>query len=114
MANCTEYDLRKWHLASIRLLLLVLLALLTLVLPRCGKGKKAGTDEIRVGVVLPISGREAKPGQYQREGIELAIHQINQSGGILVKERGKKLSVKEVFCCYYYFQPGLSIYFRDS
>ena len=97
MASCTECDLRKWHSVSIRLLLLVLLALLTLILPTCGKGKKAGTDEIRVGVVLPISGREAKPGQYQREGIELAIHQINQGGGILVKELGKKLSVKEVF-----------------
>jgi len=97
VASCTECDLRKWHSVSIRLLLLVLLALLTLILPTCGKGKKAGTDEIRVGVVLPISGREAKPGQYQREGIELAIHQINQGGGILVKELGKKLSVKEVF-----------------
>jgi len=97
VASCTECDLRKWHSVSIRLLLLVLLALLTLVLPGCGKGKKAGTDEIRVGVVLPISGREGKPGQYQREGIELAIHQINQSGGILVKELGKKLPVKEVF-----------------
>jgi len=97
VASCTECDLRKWHSVSIRLLLLVLLALLTLVLPGCGKGKKAGTDEIRIGVVLPISGREAKPGQYQREGIELAIHQINQSGGILVKELGKKLPVKEVF-----------------
>ena len=97
MATCIECDLRKWHSVSIRLLLLVLLALLTLVLPGCGKGKKAGTDEIRIGVVLPISGREAKPGQYQREGIELAIHQINQSGGILVKELGKKLPVKEVF-----------------
>ncbi|MBV8199022.1 MAG: amino acid ABC transporter substrate-binding protein [Acidobacteria bacterium] len=52
---------------------------------------------ITIGVVLPISGREAKPGQYQREGVELAIHEINQAGGILVKKLGKKLQVKEVF-----------------
>jgi branched-chain amino acid transport system substrate-binding protein len=52
---------------------------------------------ITVGVVLPISGREAKPGQYQREGVELAIHEINQAGGIFVKKLGKKLQVKEVF-----------------
>jgi len=74
----------------------LLFAVLILVLPGCGKGK-TGTNEIAIGVVLPISGREAKPGQYQREGIELAIHQINQSGGILVKQLGKKLPVKEVF-----------------
>jgi branched-chain amino acid transport system substrate-binding protein len=53
--------------------------------------------EIPVGVVLPITGREAKPGQYQKEGIELAIRQINQKGGIYVKELGKKLPVKETF-----------------
>jgi branched-chain amino acid transport system substrate-binding protein len=75
---------------------LILLAL-TAVLLGCGKGKKVGTNEIVVGVVLPITGREAKPGQYQREGIELAIHQINQNGGIFVKELDKKLPVKEVF-----------------
>ncbi len=57
----------------------------------------AGPGEIRVGVVLPISGREAKPGQYQREGIELAIHQINQAGGIPVRESGRRLPVREVF-----------------
>jgi len=67
------------------------------VLPGCGKGNKAGTNEIAVGVVLPITGREAKPGQFQREGIELAIQQINQNGGIFVRELDKKLPVKEVF-----------------
>ena len=51
-------------------------------------------NEIKIGVVMPITGREAKPGQYQKEGIELAIKQINDSGGIMVKEYGKKLPVK--------------------
>ena len=54
-------------------------------------------DSITVGVVLPITGKEAKPGQYQKEGIELAIKQINDAGGIFVKDKGKKLPVKEVF-----------------
>jgi branched-chain amino acid transport system substrate-binding protein len=67
-----------------------------LVLPGCGKGGKS-TDEIRIGVVLPITGREAKPGQYQREGYELAMKQINDGGGIMVKSKGKKLPIKEVF-----------------
>jgi branched-chain amino acid transport system substrate-binding protein len=68
----------------------------------CGPGgpapaRGAGPAEIVVGVVLPITGREAKPGQYQREGVELAIRQINQAGGIMVKEAGKKLPIREVF-----------------
>jgi len=84
---------KKWYSLSVGLLFLALLA----VLPGCGKAGKGGPNEIAVGVVLPITGREAKPGQYQREGIELAIHQINQGGGIFVKELGKKLPVKEVF-----------------
>jgi branched-chain amino acid transport system substrate-binding protein len=60
-------------------------------------GQKENASEITIGVVLPITGREAKPGQYQREGIELAIRQINKSGGIPIKQFGKKLPIKEVF-----------------
>ena len=56
----------------------------------------AQTD-IGIGVVMPITGREAKPGQYQREGIELAIKQINDSGGIYIKSLKKKLPIREVF-----------------
>ncbi len=61
------------------------------------QGSKPAADEIRIGVVMPITGREGKPGQYQREGIELAIKQINQKGGIFVKELNKKLPIKEIF-----------------
>jgi branched-chain amino acid transport system substrate-binding protein len=80
---------------SYSLFTLSLLAI-AFALPGCGKGGKSG-DEIRVGVVLPITGREAKPGQYQREGIELAMKRINDGGGIMVKSKGKKLPIKEIF-----------------
>lgn len=68
-----------------------------LVLLAAGLGTLAvqAQNTITVGVVMPITGREGKPGQYQKEGIELAIKQINDAGGIMVK--GKKLPVKEVF-----------------
>lgn len=56
-----------------------------------------GGDTITIGVVLPITGKEGKPGQYQKEGIDLAIKQINDAGGIFVKDKGKKLPVKTVF-----------------
>ena len=73
-----------------------LLAALAVILPGCGKGGKSG-NEIRVAVVMPITGREAKPGQNQSEGIELAIKQINDAGGIFVKSKGKKLPIHEIF-----------------
>jgi branched-chain amino acid transport system substrate-binding protein len=56
---------------------------------------RAVAQDVTIGVVMPTTGREAKPGLYQKEGIELAIKQINDKGGLNVK--GKKLHVKEVF-----------------
>lgn len=76
-------------------ILAIAVSALVLLLPTWGQDKAA--EEIRIGVVMPITGREAKPGQYQREGIELAIKQYNDGGGILLKSRGKKLPIKEIF-----------------
>src|SRR5947209_7019277 len=63
----------------------------------CNRGPSTGGDAILIGVVLPTTGREGKPGQYQKEGIELAIKKINDGGGVFVKEKDKKLPLKEVF-----------------
>lgn len=52
-------------------------------------------NEIKLGVVMPTTGREGKPGTYQKEGIELAIKQINDAGGVQVGN--KKIPIKEVF-----------------
>jgi branched-chain amino acid transport system substrate-binding protein len=84
---------RRNYVAS---LTFAIITIFTLLVPGCGKNAKSG-DEIRIGIVLPITGREAKPGQNQREGIELAIRQINDGGGIMVKDKGKKLPIKEIF-----------------
>jgi branched-chain amino acid transport system substrate-binding protein len=79
------------------------LAIFALAAAGCGRlgpsaaAAPAPAAPITIGVVLPITGREAKPGQYQREGIELAIHQINQAGGIPVRSLGRKVQVREVF-----------------
>lgn len=73
---------------------LLLVAAVAGLFSGCKKGGGGG-DVITLGVVLPITGREGKPGQYQREGIELAIKQINDKGGLTVN--GKKLQLKEVF-----------------
>ena len=76
-----------------RTALLASLAAAPLVAPASAQ---AQTD-IPIGVVMPITGREAKPGQYQREGIELAIKQINDGGGVYIKSLKKKLPIREVF-----------------
>lgn len=73
------------------------LIVLSLIVSVFGIVSAAAQDSITIGVVLPTTGGEAKPGQYQKEGVELAIKQINDKGGIFVKEKGKKLPIKEVF-----------------
>jgi branched-chain amino acid transport system substrate-binding protein len=73
---------------------LITLAVLAASLYSLPAQAQAG-DTITLGVVLPTTGREGKPGTYQKEGIELAIKQINDKGGISVK--GKKYKIKEVF-----------------
>jgi branched-chain amino acid transport system substrate-binding protein len=89
MTNSVSLGNRRWTAAL--LLVAGSIALLAGVVPA---GAQAG-DTITLGVVMPISGREGKPGQYQKEGVELAIKQINDQGGISVK--GKKYQIKEVF-----------------
>ena len=60
-----------------------------------GIRRSSAQSEIKIGVIMPITGREGKPGTYQREGIQLAMKQINDAGGLQVGN--KKLPVKEVF-----------------
>ena len=80
---------RRWTVFTL------LLTALTVFLAVNGSATPAAEDTISVGVVLPITGREGKPGQYQKEGIDLAIKKINDAGGVSVK--GKKFLLKEVF-----------------
>jgi len=81
--------------------LLILLVVLALALT--GSWWTGGTtaqaaacpDEIRVGLVFPMTGREGRPGTYQVEGVKLAMEQINGAGGVNVKACGKPLPFKE-------------------
>lgn len=45
--------------------------------------------EIKVGVVLPLSGDFFREGQYMKEGFEMALKEINNEGGI----SGKKIKL---------------------
>lgn len=87
MRNSSLFSKQRWVLAM--LLLAGCMAFVNAI-PAVAQG-----DTITVGVILPITGKEAKPGQYQKEGVELAIKQINDKGGIPVGR--KKYQIKEVF-----------------
>jgi branched-chain amino acid transport system substrate-binding protein len=77
--------------------LTVLTLLVALFASAEGGSRAPAANDIAIGVILPLTGREAKPGQYQKEGIELAIKQINDKGGIFVRDQNKKLLLREVF-----------------
>ncbi|MCZ7605446.1 MAG: ABC transporter substrate-binding protein [Planctomycetota bacterium] len=74
-------------------LLIALTALFSASLTGCkDKGNDAGggdADEIRVGVFLSLSGANADFGKTTKNGIDLAVEEINEAGGI----NGKKLVI---------------------
>lgn len=66
---------RKW--------LAILLALALFVsCAACGGGGKGDSEEIKIGVLMPLSGATASSGQYQLEGMEMAVDYVNEHGGI--------------------------------
>ena len=57
-------------------------ALLVMVLALAITGIVSAEDDIRIGVYGPFSGDSAMVGATMREGIELAIDEFNEAGGI--------------------------------
>lgn len=58
-------------------------ALLALTLP----GPARAQDTIKVGIVLPLTGDQAKFGEIEKQSFDLALEEINAVGGV----KGKKL-----------------------
>lgn len=73
---------------------LALYALLAPVLAACAPAGPAAPTEILLGAALPLTGGQAREGGYFKKGYELAIKEINDAGGIMVKEYNKKIPVK--------------------
>ena len=83
---------------AVTLAIVLMVALTVGVLAGCGAQEQAGTEadsgagpaegpqEILIGTVLPLTGKESRIGNYQLDGYELAIEQWNEKGGIYVKE----------------------------
>lgn len=54
----------------------------------------AQPKEIVLGAALPMTGGQSREGGYFKKGYELAVKKINDTGGIMVKEYGKKIPLK--------------------
>lgn len=59
------------------------------------KGNTATGSTIKIGVNMELSGAAAGYGEQQKQGIELAVSQINAKGGIKVD--GKKYKIKAIY-----------------
>ncbi len=70
--------------SEIFLILTFILILLTVFFSGCSKKEE---NEIRIGVILPLTGDAALYGENAKNAIELAKEKINSSGGI----KGKKI-----------------------
>src|SRR5258708_40177883 len=57
----------------------------------------AADDAISIGVVLPITRKRGKPGQYQREGIDTAGQKNKERRRHFGKKKGKKIPTKKNF-----------------
>jgi len=64
-----------------KLLQLILTVIIVSMFVSCGKGNK-----IVFGVLTPLSGPAASSGIATKEGMDLAVEEINNSGGILGKK----------------------------
>lgn len=71
-----------------RLLPIVTLTVGAVLLAACGSGSTTGstdvknTKEVRLGVILPLTGSTAQNGNNSLKGIQLAVELINTAGGI--------------------------------
>lgn len=54
----------------------------------------AQPKEIIIGASLTLTGGQSREGGYMKKGYELALKEINDAGGIMVKQYGKKIPVK--------------------
>jgi branched-chain amino acid transport system substrate-binding protein len=55
---------------------------LLLALPVVGPPPAVAVDDVKIALVVPLSGRWARQGQLKKMGAEMAIDEINAQGGI--------------------------------
>ncbi|MBI5079681.1 MAG: amino acid ABC transporter substrate-binding protein, partial [Chloroflexi bacterium] len=53
-----------------------------------------GPKEIVMGAALPLTGGQAREGGFFKKSYEMAVKEINDAGGIMVKEYNRKIPIK--------------------
>ncbi len=71
------------------IVLLIVLVMIATMAISCGK---SGTAEVTIGLTAPLSGGGAQYGTDVQRGIEMAISDINEEGG--VKINGERITMK--------------------
>jgi branched-chain amino acid transport system substrate-binding protein len=74
---------------------LSVLLVMVMALSLFGCGSSGGQKEIKIGVVLPVSGQSAIAGEYMKNGISLITDELEKNGGLDVK--GTKIPVKVIY-----------------
>lgn len=69
------------------------------VLTGCGSSTTGGApktapEKIKIGAVIPLTGKESKIGTYFKAAYELAVKEVNDQGGIMLKDYNKKVPVE--------------------
>jgi branched-chain amino acid transport system substrate-binding protein len=67
----------------------LIFSLILILLGNFFLGCKKEPKVIKIGAILPLTGKAAKYGQYIKQGLELALEEINSEGGI----NGRKLEI---------------------
>lgn len=67
-------------------LAITLIAVVSLSLLLSGCARKKEEETVKVGVILPLTGGQSTFGQSVRKGVELALEEIEKSGGVLGKK----------------------------
>ncbi|MBV8463290.1 MAG: ABC transporter substrate-binding protein, partial [Acidimicrobiales bacterium] len=58
-----------------------------------GLGQQARAQEIKIGAVLPVTGKESKIGGAYKQATELAVKEANDAGGIQVGNKKMKVNL---------------------
>jgi branched-chain amino acid transport system substrate-binding protein len=65
--------------------IMILALLMSAVFTGCSPAGNEDTDTIKIGVASPFTGDYAQFGDYTKDGVELAVEEINNAGGVLGK-----------------------------
>ncbi|WP_249365431.1 branched-chain amino acid ABC transporter substrate-binding protein [Cytobacillus citreus] len=82
--------MKKYSIIAIGMLLILSLFLSACSSEGSSGGKKSSSDEILVGVLLPVTGNNATDGKDMLNAMKMAAEKINNDGGVL----GKKLKLE--------------------